>query len=284
MTSFGERHQAGFAAVRKGNSAFTLIELLVVIVIIAILAAILFPVFAQAREKARQAACLSNVRQIGMGVLQYLQDNDELYFPHVTERTAPASVPNTAPGRFPWSIRGKLDPYVKSQGIFRCPSNADDWPEPVASNWWFSDYGFNHNEANLINGANAAWVAFYQDSNESAFGGGDFGISDQYGISDIANPASFLILGDSERANGAASRGGVYPQKYIGAVRSDVAPPADVNAQQARLAGRHSKTSVSYPQGGSNLAYADGHAKFVTSADKTWRSYTDNDWRRHPRP
>jgi prepilin-type N-terminal cleavage/methylation domain-containing protein/prepilin-type processing-associated H-X9-DG protein len=285
MKRSGTTHRTGNAANQTNLEGFTLIELLVVIAIIAILAAILFPVFAQAREKARQSACLSNVRQLGMGVLQYVQDYDELYFPHVTERTAPASVPNTAAARFSWSIRGKLDPYIKSQAIFRCPSNSEDWPEPTPSNWWFSDYGFNHNEANLGASANPAWAAFYQDANEASYGGADFGISDLYGISDIANPASFLVLGDSERANGGASRGGVYPQKYIGIVRADVAPPADVNLQQARLAGRHSRTnSTVYPQGGSNLAYADGHAKFVTSADKTWRSYTDNDWRRHPRP
>ena len=61
------------------NKAFTLIELLVVIAIIAILAAILFPVFAQAREKARQTSCLSNMKQVGLGLLMYAQDYDENY-------------------------------------------------------------------------------------------------------------------------------------------------------------------------------------------------------------
>src|SRR5262245_48870524 len=60
-------------------NAFTLIELLIVIAIIALLAAILFPVFARAREKARQSACASNLKQIGMGILQYTQDFDERY-------------------------------------------------------------------------------------------------------------------------------------------------------------------------------------------------------------
>ena len=62
------------------TKAFTLIELLVVIAIIAILAAILFPVFAQAREKARAIACMSNMKQIGIGVQMYIQDNDERLF------------------------------------------------------------------------------------------------------------------------------------------------------------------------------------------------------------
>lgn len=267
----------------SSRRGFTLIELLVVIAIIAILAAILFPVFAQAREKARQTACLSNTKQLGAGIMLYLQDNDELFFPTVTERTAPTTVADTSAARFPWTIRAKLDPYLKNQAVFKCPS-ASDWPDPTPSNWWFSDYGFNHNEALLgpPYSGNAAWVAFYNDT--GATGGKDFGVSDQYGIADISSPANFLLMGDTERANGGASRGGVYPQKYIGAINASVAPPADPNSQQARLAGRHVKTQTAYPQGGCNLIYADGHAKFIASPDKTWRSYNDNDWRRHPLP
>jgi prepilin-type N-terminal cleavage/methylation domain-containing protein/prepilin-type processing-associated H-X9-DG protein len=103
---------------RRGTatSAFTLIELLVVITIIAILAAILFPVFAQAREKARQVSCLSNVRQIGMGFLQYFQDYDE-QFPHVR-------------GDVTWV--NTMQPYMKSRQILRCPSDmSTNWNAPL---------------------------------------------------------------------------------------------------------------------------------------------------------
>src|SRR6201990_1309136 len=86
------------------RAAFTLIELLVVIAIIAILAAILFPVFAQAREKARQTSCLSNEKQLGLGVLQYVQDYDEV-FPM-------ANSTNWANG---WAI--VTQPYVKSYAV-----------------------------------------------------------------------------------------------------------------------------------------------------------------------
>ena len=73
------RNEARRPASRRGNAAFTLIELLVVIAIIAILAAILFPVFAKAREKARAASCMSNMKQINLALLQYVQDYDEKF-------------------------------------------------------------------------------------------------------------------------------------------------------------------------------------------------------------
>ncbi len=91
---------------------FTLIELLVVIAIIAILAAILFPVFARAREKARQSACLSNVKQLGLGLMMYVQDYDETMIPYAT------SPPGTS---FTWPKL--IEPYVKNLGIFDCPSS-----------------------------------------------------------------------------------------------------------------------------------------------------------------
>src|SRR5690606_17133940 len=120
------------------NRGFTLIELLVVIAIIAILAAILFPVFAQAREAARKTQCLSNTKQLGAAYMMYLQDFDETFPPHVTERTAPSGTPDTAAARAPFTYKTKLAPYVKNEGIFKCPS-APAWPAPAAGRWYTTD-------------------------------------------------------------------------------------------------------------------------------------------------
>lgn len=91
--------------------AFTLIELLVVIAIIAILASILFPVFARARENARRSSCQSNLKQIGLGILQYIQDYDERY---------PQLMHNSSTGANGW-VRN-IQSYVKSEQLFQCPS------------------------------------------------------------------------------------------------------------------------------------------------------------------
>jgi prepilin-type N-terminal cleavage/methylation domain-containing protein/prepilin-type processing-associated H-X9-DG protein len=103
---------------RKG---FTLIELLVVIAIIAILAAILFPVFAQAREKARTAMCLSHMKQIGLALMMYAQDWDEKYVHFYNNRTAQATFSNTGLAGY-WEYA--LYPYTKSWEVFKCGSTS----------------------------------------------------------------------------------------------------------------------------------------------------------------
>jgi len=100
------------------KKGFTLIELLVVIAIIAILAAILFPVFAKAREKARQTSCLNNVKQINLGMLQYAQDYDE--------QLVLAAMYWSSPNYWTWMYC--IQPYVKNIQIFTCPSSkATGW-------------------------------------------------------------------------------------------------------------------------------------------------------------
>jgi len=98
------------------KQGFTLIELLVVIAIIAILAAILFPVFAKAREKARQASCLSNQKQIGLAFAQYTQDYDEKYSARDMQTDPNHSM----------SFRWALQPYIKNTQVWVCPSNPND--------------------------------------------------------------------------------------------------------------------------------------------------------------
>lgn len=98
-------------AITLKNRGFTLIELLVVIAIIAILAAIIFPVFARAREKARQTACVSNLKQIGTALTMYTADYDGTY-------TRGQYWPWT--GEYTWI--NAVEPYVKNENIFRCPS------------------------------------------------------------------------------------------------------------------------------------------------------------------
>ncbi len=107
----------------KTRKAFTLIELLVVIAIIAILAAILFPVFARARENARRSSCQSNLKQIGLGILQYTQDYDEKYPNQVPGDSVAIANPL---GSNPVTIPDKTQPYIKSAQIWKCPSSSQD--------------------------------------------------------------------------------------------------------------------------------------------------------------
>ena len=127
--------------------AFTLVELLVVIAIIAILAAILFPVFARARENARRSSCQSNLKQMGLGVMQYTQDYDEKYplrrFQPFGTGAAYSSSDGAAFDFDQNSWRSVVQPYIKSTQLFACPSNDEnvhasydpEFARSYAANW-----------------------------------------------------------------------------------------------------------------------------------------------------
>jgi prepilin-type N-terminal cleavage/methylation domain-containing protein len=126
--------------VSRTRSAFTLIELLVVIAIIAILAAILFPVFAQARERARAAGCLSNAKQMGLALMMYSQDYDEVY-PSSFVEIPRINCDNNNPMAIPYDAQ--LMPYIKNDGVFACPGDAhtlQGWLANQPGDFWNCAY------------------------------------------------------------------------------------------------------------------------------------------------
>jgi prepilin-type N-terminal cleavage/methylation domain-containing protein/prepilin-type processing-associated H-X9-DG protein len=250
-----QRSQQLKQAQKKG---FTLIELLVVIAIIAILAAILFPVFAQAREKARAISCLSNMQQLALASVQYNQDNDEKY-------VAGANRYGKGSG---WA--GQLYPYVKSTAVFRCPddaSNLPGTPSSYALNSQFSPYnaaGTGSNGATLAQvNAPANTVLFFEVTNSGYY---DMtippGATDAQGWSSdttVANyggsPAGYG-LGNQYDLDGfntafGANNSGSNVKYATGYLRNSV---GNANGNFTGPTGRHNN--------GANYVMADGHAKF----------------------
>src|SRR5689334_229750 len=133
-------------------SGFTLIELLVVIAIIAILAAILFPVFAQAREKARATSCLSNLKNVSLAWMMYTQDYDETMVTMCNDFALPDPA-SGAPGvTQEWTAK-MMEPYFKTWAIWACPSighdNRGDFTPGNPRAWWrnqmrYANYGYNY--------------------------------------------------------------------------------------------------------------------------------------------
>ena len=224
--------------------AFTLIELLVVIAIIAILAAILFPVFAQAREKARAIACLSNTKQLAMGVYQYASDFDE---------TLPVLGVNAQlRGRWHYQIW----PYVKNVEVFTCPNILmNKWVPPTGAALGTSDRGGY--------GWNLALTAYA--------GTGSINAAPGYALSSIAKPAETIILGDTG-FNGTASA-----QVGWAMLAADPRAPGANTFTQPGLFPQfrhHTTKTITVTGGGltqqlpvegrANFCFLDGHAKSLT--------------------
>jgi prepilin-type N-terminal cleavage/methylation domain-containing protein/prepilin-type processing-associated H-X9-DG protein len=229
--------------------AFTLIELLVVIAIIAILAAILFPVFAQAREAARKASCQSNLKQILSGAMMYAQDYDERYVTSYGGYAIPTvdiSNNTTVNANVYWM--GLILPYTKNTGIYRCPSETrgpENWP----SNPQITGYGQQHN--NLGWGMNAPSLAEVQAPADTIY----FSDSGHFNGSGGASWNTFLTQPDGTafglRTNGCPSCTRSYTQ-CTGCPSGGpygLGPCCDADT----IVGKHS--------GVCNIGFADGHVK-----------------------
>jgi prepilin-type N-terminal cleavage/methylation domain-containing protein/prepilin-type processing-associated H-X9-DG protein len=214
------------------RTGFTLIELLVVIAIIAILAAILFPVFARAREKARQASCLSNLKQLDLGIQMYLQDYDEKFVTYLWGE-GNSGIPNSATW---WA---GIYPYVSNLEIYECPSSGlgghhawDCWIHPPFDKpGWTNNYGYSEIIGN--------------------WGGG-------IKIANLKRPAETLVLADctSTWIGGywsSADRSHLRRVAFAaGGAPCGCGPSLEMNPEWAL----HNE--------GSNCAFADGHAKWYS--------------------
>jgi prepilin-type N-terminal cleavage/methylation domain-containing protein/prepilin-type processing-associated H-X9-DG protein len=246
---------------RSTHSAFTLIELLVVIAIIAILAAILFPVFAQAREKARQSSCLNNLKQAGIAMMQYVQDYDGTY-PHNAGNATVNNYPdiNSLGQVYPFNIhwQQQLYPYHKSWAIYLCPSDPNPLPAkinnpgvsgyrgPADSSYAINSQLFQFGE---VNGVTAGSLP------ESAL----VSPADIYVLSEAGSTQEFFGFGGSCNSAGISRLNRVrFANVALSTERNSCAggtpdPTLFPGKEDART--RH--------QGGQIMMFADGHAKWL---------------------
>ncbi len=214
---------------QRNKGGFTLIELLVVIAIIAILAAILFPVFAQAREKARTISCLSNLKQMGTAFTMYLQDYDEVVLPRYSAcpSTGPAPTPDA-----PTLWTNTIQPYIKNKQVFICPSATNT---KYGDTWNLRSY--------LSIGYNQTISGWYYPT---ANGCGNMVLPT---LASVVAPSKNVMFADSVSGDLA----GGYRGYLFGNVGMNI-PYTSSFAGRGSFGARHNE--------GANLSFFDGHAKW----------------------
>ncbi|GAB4451347.1 MAG: hypothetical protein OHK0029_00340 [Armatimonadaceae bacterium] len=264
------------SAPNKGNKAFTLIELLVVIAIIAILAAILFPVFAQARAKARQATALSNLKQILTAVMMYNQDYDEM-FP-MTMETVSTGAPTTVSYWAVQNYQGALNPYIRmGRGVERKENVWFDPGDPdraLPAMWGsFSDNGLitgmPRTLASISEPAGTVYATLRGDN-----WAGLVGVTPPTPLPPENDPfwssEYFDMCLDPWDENAAPNsvyhwaQGNALPPCSL---FPDVSPCGTWDLQISKR--RYGNMTL--------MAFADGHVKAMPF-ERTWRTPTDNDW------
>jgi len=246
-------------SMRKQN-AFTLIELLVVIAIIAILAAILFPVFAQAREKARSISCVSNMKQINLACLQYVQDYDET-FPIGNSLW---NLTGGWIGQGPNNWAAAIAPYIKSTGVFVCPDDSAGGNMNVAAPWQGEDVSYVANglQNPFPYGSECLGLMCLQPSGNPS-----------KKLSQVNSPSSVISFAEVHSADLKAAGLGTNGSSWFNNIITGypyyvaLAPPNQCGVSSgspgtcgAYPNGINGAISVSH-QGMSNFAFADGHVK-----------------------
>src|SRR5581483_11559794 len=243
------------------NKGFTLIELLVVIAIIAILAAILFPVFAQAREKARAISCVSNEKQIALGILMYVQDYDETFPIYFYDTAATPSDPPFTPSA-PDSIVGwneAVYPYIKNVQLFRCPSS----PRAATLTTGADGSTFGNSDT-APTGASGYSINARLSGNNATLDHTNRPFSSGAGQGALEFPANTILITEasSNCSDGCSSsdenewgwEGRHVDKLYGDGWDYDLSPNAKYISTGKPPLTRHS--------GGSNYAFSDGHVKF----------------------
>jgi prepilin-type processing-associated H-X9-DG protein len=227
-----------------------------VIAIIAILAAILFPVFARARENARRASCQSNLKQIALGVKQYMQDYDDL-FPPVAQRFGESYAGEPYMG---WTTL--TQPYLKSRQIFQCPSqpNRDGGPFNGQDSWGSSDYFYNGNlgwprtSSTDCNNQKFTVKEAEVDSSSNVILLGDGGRGGEHNIANCADYAASPSVAGGIQANQIYRKGYCYTPGWFTRSLTDINAYATTADNQATR-----ETHL----GGMNIAFVDGHVKWL---------------------